>query len=196
MKTKQTFGIVVVSFLAIIAAWAGYAMFPSASNQGYYPEQPIPFSHKLHAGDMKMDCRYCHGGAYKSATAGVPPLNVCMNCHKVVKTDSPHIQKLTKAYESNQPIEWVRIHALPDVAKFNHAPHTQKGVSCDTCHGNIREMERVEQAASLQMGWCLECHRGQTTPTYIREMVHPEIKNPHELGKLPVAPFQCSTCHN
>lgn len=167
--------------------------FPSASNQGYNPKQPIAFSHALHAGTYGIDCRYCHVAAEISAHATVPSLNVCMNCHKAVKTDSPEIKKLTEAYNSGKPIEWVKVHRLPDHAHFKHNRHIAAGVSCETCHGQVQEMDQVYQAKALNMGWCLECHRGQTTP--------PEIHSwkAHELGiekhEGPVAPFNCTTCH-
>src|SRR4051794_31453279 len=128
-------------------------VFPSASNQGYAPEQPIPFSHKLHAGDNKIPCLYCHSGAEKSKHASIPPLNVCMNCHSVVKVDSPYIQKLRQSFAEGKPIEWVRVHELPDFVYFPHKRHVAKGVSCETCHGNVKAMERIEQKAPLTMGW-------------------------------------------
>ena len=173
----------------------GYAvvtMFPNSSNQGYAPEQPIPFSHKLHAGQYKMACLYCHGSAEKSAHAGVPSLNVCMNCHKVVKTDSPWIKQITQAYNEGRPIEWVRIHELPDHAHFVHSRHITAGVSCQTCHGPIQEMDRVSQVSPLNMGWCMSCHRGQTTPSNVLRAYHPDLKDPrgHQ-----VASVNCTTCH-
>jgi hypothetical protein len=165
--------------------------YPTATNQGYAPPQPIPFSHKLHAGQHKIDCRYCHVGVTKSAHATVPGMNVCMNCHSVVAPNSPHIQKLKQLYAEGKPIEWVRIHELPDHAHFNHKRHVTKGISCETCHGDVKSMDRVYQYAPLTMGWCLECHRGQTTPSKLRATMHPDGKDLNG----PVAPFQCSTCH-
>jgi hypothetical protein len=142
-------------------------------NQGYQPEQPIPFSHKLHAGDYKINCKYCHSAVEVSRHATVPSLNVCMNCHLTVKTDSPWIQKVSKAYNENKPIAWQKVHLLPDFVKFNHAPHIKAGKDCTTCHGEVQTMERVEQKASLSMGWCVNCHR---------------LPENH-------APTNCSTCH-
>lgn len=168
-------------------------VFPSESNQGYYPEQPIPFSHKLHAGQYKMECLYCHSSAEKSSHASVPAVSVCMNCHSVVKTDSPHIQKIREAYEKNQPIEWVRIHELPDHAKFPHKRHVAAGLQCQTCHGPIEQMERVYQYAPLNMGWCMQCHRGETTPRDVHQALYKGV--PDEAGRKPVAPIQCNTCH-
>ena len=177
----------------LIVAGVGYSMFPrpSSQNEGYAPVQPIPYSHRLHAGAMKIDCRYCHTGAYKSVHAGIPSLNVCMNCHSVVRVDSPHIQKLRQAFIDGKPIEWVRVHELPDHARFNHKRHVLKGVTCETCHGNVKEMDVITQKQPLTMGWCLGCHRGQTTPKKILMETYPGVKDP--VG--PVAPFNCSTCH-
>ncbi len=166
--------------------------YPTASNQGFAPEQPIPFSHKLHAGVNKIQCLYCHSGAEKSRHASIPSSNVCMNCHSVVKVDSPHIQKLRKAYAEGKPIEWIRVHELPDYVYFPHKRHVAKGIACETCHGNVKEMERIEQTSALTMGWCMECHRGQTTPAHVLAQSYPHMKNPHG----PVASVNCSTCHN
>lgn len=166
--------------------------YPTASNQGYAPEQPIPFSHKLHAGDNKINCLYCHSGAEKSRHATIPSMNVCMNCHSVVKVDSPHIQKLRKAYSEGKPIEWVRVHELPDFVYFPHKRHVAMGVSCETCHGDVKGMDKIEQKTALTMGWCMECHRGETTPPRVLAKVYPHAQNP----RGPVAPVQCSTCHN
>lgn len=171
------------------------SVFPTASNEGYAPQQPIPFSHRLHAGDRKIDCRYCHVGAVDSQHASVPAMNVCMNCHRVVKTDSPHIKKLTELYEAGEPIEWVRVHELPDHVRFSHQPHVRKGISCETCHGDVKKMDVLYQDQPLTMGWCLNCHRGNTTPENILRKVHPELPEWEDPRGHPVAPTNCSTCH-
>ena len=182
----------------VITGTAGFAAFgdrkfvvPSASNQGYAPEQPIPFSHRLMAGNDRIPCLYCHTGADKSRHAGIPPMNVCMNCHQVVKADSPYIQKLKQLYNEKKTIEWVRVHELPDFVYFSHKRHVLKGVSCETCHGDVARMDRVEQVAPLTMGWCLDCHRGKTAPPEVLGRVYPNQQNP----RGPVAPTQCDTCH-
>lgn len=198
MGARLLAGVVALTGLTVAGAVA-YAVFPSASNQGYAPEQPIPFSHRLHAGVHKIDCRYCHVGVEKSRHASVPALNVCMNCHRVVKTDSPWIQKLQAHYNENKPIEWVRIHELPDHVAFNHRPHVAKGISCETCHGDVQSMDKVVQKAPLTMGWCLDCHRGVSTPTSVLADIHKDLlksgKNLNELRGQHVAPTNCSTCH-
>ncbi len=142
-------------------------------NKDYKPDQPLPFSHKQHAGDYKIDCRYCHTSTDVSRHASVPSLNICMNCHLTVKVDSPWIQKLTEAYNSGKSIAWQKVHLLPDHVKFNHAAHIKAGKDCNTCHGPVQEMEKVYQFSSLAMGWCVNCHR------------QPENN----------APTNCSTCH-
>lgn len=150
-------------------------------NTGYAPEQPIPFSHKIHAGDNKMACVYCHTQVEESKHSAVPSLNICMNCHMVVKTDSPHIKKLQEKYFAGETINWVKVHMLPDHVKFNHKRHVQRFSTpddrfpaCKTCHGEVDKMEVVNQHSSLSMGWCVNCHREQT----------------------PKGPLNCSTCHH
>jgi len=194
--SKMTSGQIAMgaTFVGIVALCLGatvYAVFPVAHNQGYAPEQPIPFSHKLHAGERKIDCKYCHVGVTKGPHATVPAMNVCMNCHSVVKTDSPHIQKLKKHFDEGKPIEWVRIHEMPDFVFFNHKPHIDKGVSCSTCHGDVARMERVVQDKTLHMGFCINCHRGETAPKAVLRRVYPDAENPEG----PVAPTDCYTCH-
>lgn len=128
-------------------------------NQGYEPEQPIPFSHELHAGQNKIDCKYCHVGTEKTRHASVPALNICMNCHIQVKTDSPWIKKLSEAYNSGTSIAWKRVHLLPDHVKFDHSAHIRRGKACQECHGPVETMPVVKQVSSLSMGWCVNCHR-------------------------------------
>jgi hypothetical protein len=155
--------------VGICAVW--YWASPSHTDVGYAPAQPIPYSHKLHAGDMSIDCRYCHSNAEKSAHAGVPPTQVCMNCHKQVKPDSPLLEPLRKSWADGTlandggPVRWKRVHKLPDYAYFNHSAHVQVGVGdqraavgCVECHGRIDQMVVVAQQQPLSMAWCLECH--------------------------------------
>lgn len=165
--------IVVMAFATIVSVIAFAVYLYPGRGVGYAPSQPIPFSHKLHAGERKIDCKYCHTSVGRSTHSNVPSSAVCMNCHQHVKTDSPHIQKLTEAYEKGTPIQWVNVYVLPDFVYFNHERHVARGVSCDTCHGNVQEMEKVYQATTLSMGWCVNCHREQK----------------------PAAPIECSTCH-
>jgi len=141
---------------------------------GYQPAQPIEFSHKLHAGDLGMDCRYCHNTVERSSYAAIPPTQTCMNCHSKVKTDSP---KLAPLYESNatgNAVPWVKVHSLPDYAYFDHSAHVTAGVGCSTCHGRIDQMPRVTHFAPLTMAWCLDCHRNPG----------PNIRNANDITKM------------
>lgn len=135
------------------------ARSPFATDVGTDKPQPIPFSHKIHVGDLKMDCRFCHTSVEKSSFAGIPPTETCLKCHSVVKTDSPLIAPLKQSKEANMPIEWVRVHDLPDHVYFDHSIHINKGIGCTTCHGQIDEMAQVTKVNSFQMGWCLSCHK-------------------------------------
>jgi hypothetical protein len=136
-----------------------WAFFDSFSNIGYAPEQPIPFSHKVHAGTNKIPCLYCHSAAERSRHATVPATNVCMNCHTVVATDKPNIQKLAAMNDAKQSVPWVKVHRLPDHVYFPHRWHVAKEIACQECHGPVENMEVVKQVAQLKMGWCITCHR-------------------------------------
>lgn len=157
-STRQGRGLIPLLILAVLFL-GGWAFFDTFSNVGYAPQQPIPFSHKLHAGQSKIPCEYCHSSASRSRYATVPSSNVCMNCHLVARTDRAGVQELTKLYEADQPIPWVRVHRLPDYVYFSHRWHVAKGVQCQECHGPVEEMDLVRQVASLKMGWCIDCHR-------------------------------------
>ncbi|MGZ3416478.1 MAG: cytochrome c3 family protein [Polyangiales bacterium] len=126
---------------------------------GYQPTQPVDYSHKLHAGDMGIDCRYCHVNVEKGMAATVPATQTCMNCHWKVKTDSLKLLPVRESFASNQPIPWIRVHKLPDYVYFPHSTHVAAGVGCSSCHGRIDQMPKVTQVQPLSMGWCLECHR-------------------------------------
>lgn len=150
-------------------------------NTGYAPTQPLPFSHKLHTTDYKIPCLYCHTQVEYAKASSVPPLNTCMNCHTLVATDKPAIKKLQEKYFNGETVEWVNVHMLPDHVKFNHKRHVHafsqpedRYVACQKCHGDVKQMDVVEQVNSLSMGWCVDCHRSST----------------------PQGPLNCSTCHN
>jgi len=169
--------------------------------KGYAPEQPIAFSHQLHAGQYEIDCQYCHTGVRKSKSANIPSPNICMNCHSAILTESPEIQKIYAAVDNNQPIEWVRVHNLPDLAYFNHAQHVNVGnIECQTCHGPIEEMEVVEQYALLTMGWCIDCHRKTEVNTegnaYYDKLVELHDEASKESLKVEdIGGLECSKCH-
>ncbi|MFI5135420.1 MAG: c-type cytochrome [Chitinophagales bacterium] len=153
----------------IIVFLTGWTITDSAIRLGhskdYSPQQPIKFPHDLHAGTLQINCLYCHAGAEKSKTAGIPPVSTCMNCHKAIQAgETPEgtaeIQKIYSAYENNKPIQWIKIHNLPDHVFFSHAQHVAVGkIQCQTCHGPVQDMKQVYQYASLSMGWCVNCHR-------------------------------------
>ena len=150
--TLGVFGLCAVGFFS-------YYGSPKYTEVGYRPSQPINYSHKLHAGDLGMDCRYCHFAVEKSSFAGVPPTQVCMNCHTLQGTDKPNLAPVRESFESNKPIEWVRVHKVADYAFFNHSMHMRAGVGCQSCHGEVNKMEKVQVVQPLSMGWCLDCHR-------------------------------------
>ena len=170
-------------------------------HQGYAPEQPIKFSHKLHAGQNQINCNYCHTGVYEGKGANVPSANICMNCHNAIKRESPEIQKIYRALENNEPIQWVRVHNLPDLAYFNHSQHTNVGgLECKNCHGEIEKMEVVEQRSSLTMGWCIDCHRetnvnskGNAYYDKLVEVHNKDSKTPLKVQNI--GGLECSKCH-
>jgi len=170
-----------VAVLATVLT-VGWFTQPDRYARGYAPQQPIAFSHKLHAGSMQINCQYCHGGASQSRVAGIPAVEVCMNCHRVTKTDSPEIQKLTAIYKSGQPLAWARIHSLPDHVSFDHRPHVNGGIACQTCHGEVQTMDVVSQQMSMRMGNCLGCHRDP----------HAALPKGSPIQK---GPEHCSACH-
>lgn len=157
MPTAVAVIVPVVGAVVVGVIW--YWFSPMFTDVGYQPEQPVAFSHRLHAGEMGMDCRYCHNTVERAAMAAIPPTNTCMNCHKVVKADSEKLSLIRESHEGGEAVEWVRVHMLPDYAYFNHAPHLSAGVGCNTCHGQIDEMDVVTQDQPLSMSWCLDCHR-------------------------------------
>jgi len=201
---------VLTIILGVAVAFSGLllvsraAMFHLPGNhQGYEPVQPIAYSHRLHAGELQIQCRYCHFGADKSRHAGIPPASVCMNCHKFVTAPlgairaedelaekekraprpvvSAELRKLYQAVDTGTPIAWNRIHSLPDFVYFDHRPHVATGIACQQCHGPVESMERVRQVSDLTMGWCVNCHRDSNRAGVAGHAVNASIN--------------CSTCH-
>jgi hypothetical protein len=168
---------------------------------GYAPEQPIPYSHRLHAGELGIDCRYCHQNVDKSAHASLPPTGTCMNCHVAVRTKSPMLSLLRESAETGVSIPWVKVHDLPDHVFFDHSAHVTRGVGCVECHGRVDQMEVVEQVAPLSMGWCLDCHRNPEERMRPVDQVTNMTWTAPEGGVDPsdlrtVTPStSCSTCH-
>ncbi len=161
-------------------------------NQGYAPEQPIDFSHKLHAGENEVPCLYCHSGAERSRHAGIPAVNVCMNCHSVLERETRGIQNFKEAVAQGRPIEWVKIHNLPDFVYFNHSQHVRAGgVACQECHGPVEELDLMRQEAPLTMGWCLDCHRSGGMSDLASDYNAHREKNEN----VAVSGLDCGNCH-
>ncbi|MBI1899080.1 MAG: cytochrome c3 family protein [Acidobacteria bacterium] len=192
----------------LVAGGAGaftYFSHPRVSDTGYTPVQPVPYSHKLHAGQLGMDCYYCHYTAPQSPYAAVPATEVCMNCHTRVKPQSPRLAKVRDSYASGDPIPWVRVHRLPDFVYFNHQAHLAAGVSCVSCHGRVDQMIEVKQVQPLSMAWCLDCHRHPEARVRPAELVTKldwqPTRDPVEIGREIIAakklnpPEYCSGCH-
>lgn len=152
----------VLAAVAAGGAFLGYTQIARSSYlTGRYVEkqQPVQFSHKHHVGDDGIDCRYCHQTVETTASAGMPSTQTCMNCHSQLWADSPYLEPVRASFRENKPIEWERVHDLPEFAYFDHSIHIAKGVGCSTCHGQIDNMPAVFQENTLQMEWCLACHR-------------------------------------
>lgn len=153
----------IACFLGYVAFTVGlgfaYYATPKATRVGYQPDQPVPFSHKLHAGELGVDCRYCHSQVENSNHSNLPAAQTCWNCHAQIKTTSPALAAVKAAVETGAPVEWVQVHETPDYAYFNHSAHVNSGVSCVECHGRIDGMAVVAQQKPLGMGWCIDCHR-------------------------------------
>ena len=151
----------VVAALAGAGVAAGVTIYltPKYTRAGYQPVQPIPFSHNIHAGQLGLDCRFCHNGVEKSWFANLPGASTCMNCHNVVLKDDPRLQIVRDSAANNTPIPWVQIHKVPDYVYFNHEVHVRRGFSCVECHGRVDQMDEVRHEKSLSMSFCLNCHR-------------------------------------
>ena len=163
--------LVAIGIFTYIPLLGTLAISPDTRAVGYQPEQPVPFSHALHAGKLQLDCRYCHSTVESAAFAAVPPTQTCLNCHAAIKSDSPKLAMVKKSFETGDPIRWIKVHDVPDFVYFNHSAHVNKGVACESCHGRIDQMEEVSQAKSLSMAWCLECHRAPEQNLRPREFV-------------------------
>lgn len=186
-------------------AFVWYYFSPRFTDVGYRPVQPVPYSHRLHAGELRLDCRYCHASVEVSPVANVPPTQACMNCHRLVARTSPALLPIRESAASGKPMRWVRVHKLPDYAYFDHRAHVRAGVGCVSCHGHVEEMEVVQQVQPLSMGWCLECHRDPQPHlrplSEITNMSWKPARDPaaraRQLAQLrPVhPPVACSGCH-
>lgn len=175
--------------------------------RGETVEQPVPFSHEHHVAGLGIDCRYCHTAVEKSASAGVPPTSTCYNCHKIVWNEAPMLEPVRSSYRTGKPIEWNKVHDLPDFTYFNHSIHVAKGMGCATCHGPVHEMRLMRSAQPLQMRWCLECHRNPEKFIRPKEEIYNmtwKAKDQETLGRELVEKYKvrppaeitsCGTCH-
>jgi len=201
VRSNAFLGFAAFFFTAVVLKTVIDGLFAVGVQQGYAPVQPIAFSHKIHAGDFEIDCNYCHTGVRKSKNANIPSPNICMNCHSAIKTESLEIQKIYTAIETNTPIEWVRVHNLPDLAYFNHSQHVEVGgVQCETCHGPVEEMEVIRQHSNLTMGWCINCHRETNLNTKGNAYYNKLVELHSEVSKEPMkvednGGLECARCH-
>jgi hypothetical protein len=194
---------VLVPTLAI--AGVSYYFSPWYTDVGYAPAQPVAYSHKLHVGELGLDCRYCHASVERSAVANVPPTQTCMNCHQTVKRDSEALAPLRESVRTGRSLRWIRVHELPDYAYFAHNAHVTAGIGCVTCHGRIDEMDTVTQTTPLSMSWCLECHRNpepfRRPASEVTNMKWTPPRDPAALAALlareraVAPPTDCSGCH-
>ena len=201
------FSTIFVGGLALVAV-LGVARSPYLTRQYQTREQPVQFSHKHHAGDDGIDCRYCHTGVEDSAVAGIPPTKTCMNCHSVLFNNAAYLEPIRESYRTDKSVEWVKVHRLGDFAYFNHGIHVSKGVGCSTCHGQVNQMPLIFQANTLLMQWCLDCHRNPEEVLRPKDQVFnmdwKAPANQAEIGKQLAAErhirttaelTSCSTCH-
>ncbi len=211
-----------VAFAGVVVGFTYYAT-PETLAKGYQPSQPIPFSHKIHVEQLGLDCRYCHSFVDVSGHSNVPSGNTCWNCHQHVQRDSPKLAPLHRSMNpqfpgyDGKPIEWVRVHKVPDYVYFDHSAHVNRGISCQSCHGDVDQMEVVHQANSLSMGWCLDCHRAPeqhlrpleevynfnySATDYLAANPQEGVSTPEDLGKRLKDTFKinpkitCATCHH
>lgn len=197
--------VVVVVLGVSVVGFLWYYGSPKYTDVNYRPKQPVPFSHKMHAGDLGMDCRYCHNFIEKSAVANIPPTQTCMNCHTLVLPQSQPLLPVRESMATGKPIHWVNVHMLPQYAYFDHSIHLNAGVGCISCHGNVRQMAEVEQVEPLSMSWCLDCHRDPkpflrpTSEITNMEYVAPADQNQFAQRMIDEKhldpPTDCSGCH-
>jgi Cytochrome c7 and related cytochrome c len=177
--------------------------FVTAANT--FVDQPVQFSHQHHVGGIGIDCRYCHNSVEVAATAGIPPTKTCINCHSQIWSTSPYLEPVRASFRDDKPLRWTRVHDLPDFVYFNHSIHVKKGVGCETCHGRVDTMPLMRQQSSLQMEWCLDCHRDPAqyvrprsevftmgyVPAVAQAELGPQLVTEYNIKSL----TNCSVCH-
>jgi hypothetical protein len=187
-----------------LVVFVTFGLSAKTLNAGYEPEQPVPYSHALHVGELGIDCRYCHTTVEKASHAAIPSTEVCMNCHTNIRATSEKLQPVRDSWDSGEPVPWIRVHDLPDYVYFNHAAHVRSGVSCVSCHGRVDKMEVVKTVSPMSMGWCLDCHRNPEPHLRPVELVTnlgwtpddpvalgKELREAHGINP----PTDCWTCH-
>ncbi len=201
-KRLQLATIIIVTGI-IFGFW--YFGSPEYLEVGYAPNQPIPYSHKFHVAELGLDCQYCHGSAWVSAVAAIPSTETCMTCHEYVAVDSEALQPLRDSWETGMPVEWIRVHDVPDHAYFNHSIHVNVGIGCATCHGRVDRMEVVMKTESMSMGWCLDCHNNPAPHLRpveeVTNMAWEPPDNHYQFAQMVIekrnihAPIYCNACH-
>ena len=204
LSKVSLFGVLsLVGGLILLAMVLGRSAYVTRANE--YVEQPIQFSHLHHVTDDGIDCRYCHTSVETSAFAGLPPTETCMTCHSQIWADSPMLEPVRASFRNDAPLRWTRVHDLPDFVYFNHSIHVKKGMGCETCHGRVDQMPLMQQVNTLQMEWCLNCHRNPenyvrprseiTTmgyrPPVPQSVIGPQLVKEYGINSL----TSCSTCH-
>jgi hypothetical protein len=201
---------IMLTVAGVLVATGGYLVYelgrsPYVTRAYEARQQPIQFSHKRHVGGNGLDCRYCHSAVEKSPVAGIPPTKVCMNCHSQILSTSSYLEPVRASFRTDQSLQWVRVHDLPDFVYFNHSIHLNKGVGCTTCHGRVDQMPLMWTVTTLQMEWCLDCHRNPEK--YVRPrgaVFRADYQPPADqlaLGRKLVQDYRiqkltsCSTCH-
>ncbi len=175
-------GTLLVPALAIGGIWYT-ARTPAVTNQNVDADQPIQFDHRHHNWEQGIDCRYCHTSVETSASAGIPSTQICIGCHGQVWNKSPRLEKVRQAFFEEKPIQWTKVHDLPDFVYFNHSIHVTKGVGCTTCHGRVDQMANMRQAKPLTMQWCLDCHRNPQSELRPVDEVTNMLWNPDEYAR-------------
>lgn len=205
LPLKILIALFVIGATAVVAFY--YYGTPKYTRVGFAPSQPVAFDHALHAGQLGLDCRYCHSNVERSGHANIPATATCMNCHNQIRTESPALELVRRSHETGEPIPWVRVHQIPDFVYFNHSVHVNRGVSCYECHGQVNEMQVVRHDKPLSMAFCLECHRAPER--FVRphdeifnlnwrpESEEEQIRRGMEAVKAHHihAPVTCSGCH-
>jgi hypothetical protein len=209
-RSTNTIARISIYGAAVVIAILGWAVYelsasPYVTDVNVAKDQPVPFSHKHHVGELGLDCRYCHTAVESSSSAGMPPTQTCMTCHSQIWVNSPMLEPVRASYRDDKSIQWIRVNAVPDFVYFNHSIHVNKGVACVTCHGPVGDMPLTWRANTLQMGWCLDCHRNPEKFVRPRENVfdihYKAPANQTELGLKLMKEYKiqsltnCTTCH-